>query len=73
MTIQQIVGDNIRHIRERKNMSQEVLAWDAQMSRTYIGEIERAKKTISIGRLVKIAKVLEVAPEMLLIEDYYKI
>ena len=72
MTIQQIVADNIRHIREKRNISQESLALDAQMSRAYVGEIERAEKTISIERLTKLAKVLGVEPEVLLIYEYYK-
>ncbi len=42
------------------------------MRRAYVGEIERAQKTISIERLTKLAKVLGVEPEVLLIPEYYK-
>ena len=72
MTIQQIVGDNIRFIRQQRGISQEGLALDARMSRAYVGEIERAEKTISISRLTRLGVILEVEPEVLLIPDYYK-
>jgi transcriptional regulator with XRE-family HTH domain len=66
MTIEEIAGENIRRIRQKKGLSQEALALDARMSRPYIGEVERAEKTISIDRLQKIAKVLEVDVWLLL-------
>ncbi len=72
MTIQQIVGDNIRFIRQQRNISQEALALDAGMSRAYVGEVERAEKTISIERLTRLAGILGVQPEVLLIAEYYK-
>jgi transcriptional regulator with XRE-family HTH domain len=72
MKIQEIAGDNIRYIRERRGLSQESLALEARMSRAYIGEVERAEKNISIGRLEKIAKVLKVQPNELLIKDFYR-
>ena len=72
MNIQQIVGDNIRFIRQQRCLSQEGLALDAGMSRAYVGEIERAEKTISIERLSRLAEILRVEPEVLLIREYYK-
>ncbi len=72
MTIEEIVGDNIRFIRQKRNISQEDLAFDADMSRTYVGEIERAQKNISVNRLTRLAKALGVNPEVLLIPEYYR-
>ncbi len=72
MTIQQIVGDNIRHIREQRHLSQEALGWDAKMSRAYIGKVERAQRSITIVRLAKLAKALGVKAEVLLIPEYYR-
>ena len=71
MTIQQIVGDNIRFIRQKRHISQEALALDARMSRAYVGEIERAEKTISIERLTRLAEILGVEPGLLLTKDAY--
>jgi len=72
MTIEEIAGENIRRFRQKKGLSQESLALEAKMSRPYIGEIERAEKTISIDRLQKIAKVLEVDVWILLKPYSYK-
>ncbi len=72
MNIRQIVGDNIRFIRQKRNMSQEALAFDAMMSRTYIGEIERAKKNISVECLTRLARILEVEPGLLLTKEAYR-
>ncbi len=72
MTIEQIVGDNIRFIRQKRNISQEGLAFDADMSRSYVGEVEQAKRNISINRLTRLAKALGVGPEVLLIPEYYR-
>ncbi len=72
MKIQQVAAENIRHIRSKRGLSQEGLALDAGMSRAYIGEIERAEKNISIGRLEKIAKVLKVETWLLLRKGGYE-
>lgn len=72
MKIEEIAADNIRNIRIKRGLTQEGLALDAKMSRPYIGEIERAEKTLSIDRLSKIAKVLNVEPNILLIKDAHR-
>ena len=72
MKIEEIAGNNIREIRKKRGLSQEDLALEAKMSRPYIGEIERAEKTLSIDRLNKIAKVLKVETNLLLIKDAFK-
>ncbi len=73
MDIRQIAGDNIRFIRQKKHISQEALALDAGMSRTYVGEVERAEKTITIERLARLARILEVEPGLLLTKEYYRV
>lgn len=72
MTIEKIAGENIRKIREKRGFSQEGLALEAKMSRPYIGEVERAEKTLSIDRLQKIAKALKVDTHLLLIPRAYE-
>jgi transcriptional regulator with XRE-family HTH domain len=52
--------------------SQEKLAGKAGLFYTYIGKVERSKATISITNLAKIAKVLKVEANVLLIKDAYK-
>ena len=52
------VGLNIRRYREKKNWTQEQLAFEANLHRAYIGHVERGEKNIGIKNLEKIAKTL---------------
>src|SRR6202044_1710550 len=55
-----IVGDRIRAIRQRKQLSQVELAVRAGLIRSYISNIENGYVVPSIEALEKIARVLEV-------------
>jgi transcriptional regulator with XRE-family HTH domain len=50
----------VRELRKLKNLSQEKLAFRADLHRTYIGMIERAEKNITLLNIEKIANALEV-------------
>ena len=52
------VGLNIRKYREKKNWTQEQLAFEANLHRAYIGHVERGEKNIGIKNLERIAKTL---------------
>ena len=54
------VGLNIRKYREKKEWSQEQLAFEADLHRAYIGQIERGEKNIGIKNLDIIAKALNI-------------
>lgn len=54
------VGLNIRKYRERKSWTQEQLAFEADLHRAYIGQIERGEKNIGLINLEKIARALNV-------------
>ena len=54
------VGLNIKKYRENKNWSQEQLAFEADLHRAYIGQIERGEKNIGLINLEKIAKALNI-------------
>ncbi|MBO0539041.1 XRE family transcriptional regulator [Clostridium botulinum] len=58
---------NLKKIREEKNISQSKLAILADISRSYVSEIEAGKKTPSLDVLEKIAEALEVCVALLLI------
>jgi len=50
-----------RHVRERRKglgVSQETLADECGLHRTYIGSIERAERNVSLDNIEKIAKAL---------------
>ena len=54
-------GNRVRELRKLKNLSQEELAFRADVHRTYIGMIERAEKNITLLDIEKIASALEVS------------
>lgn len=63
----QNVGKNIRTIRRLKNMSQEELAFKINSARNFIGCIERGEKATTVYILYKIAAVLDVPIDNLLV------
>lgn len=63
-----IVGDNIRSYRMEKGWSQERLAHECDLHRTYIGSVERGERNITILNLFKIkdklgVKLVELLPK----------
>lgn len=59
MIFNKIVGEKIKEIRLSRNISQEQLALRANIDRTYISDIERGKRSISLFVALKIALVLD--------------
>ena len=61
-----IVGDNVKRLRKQRCMTQEQLAFDAQIDLTYVGGIERGRRNPSLSVLARIARALEVdLPQLL--------
>ena len=58
--IQQAFGRAVRRRREALGISQEELADRADLHRTYIGDVERGERNISLVNIVKLAKALGV-------------
>lgn len=65
-------GDNVRKYRKQKGISQEKLAEESGLHRTYICDVECYKRSISLGNIQKIANALEVEPFVLLINNKIK-
>jgi len=59
-TVAKAVGKRIRDLRKQKGWSQEALADEAEMHRTYMWGIERGSRNPSLGHLTRIADALEV-------------
>ena len=61
------LGHNIRVLRKKKDWSQEILAMESKLDRTYIGSVERGERNISLDNICRIASALKVKPHELLI------
>lgn len=60
------IGENIRKYRTQKDISQEELAYQAELDRTYISGIERGERNISVITLKKITDVLKIETHKIL-------
>lgn len=66
MGIREILAANLRNLRQERGMSQEELAYRADIDRTYISALERTVYAASIDVLERLAIALEVSPDTLL-------
>ena len=60
------LAEEIRCVRIRQGISQEELAFRADLHRTYISLVERAKKSLTIESFSRIASALNIRPSSLL-------
>ncbi len=60
MNIDLAIAKILKKIRENKGISQEQLAFKADLHRTYISQLERGLKSITVKTLFKITESLEV-------------
>ena len=63
------LGAAIRRARSANGLSQEALAVDADLDRSYMGGIERGEHNLTLMNLVKIAGALKVRASNLLSES----
>lgn len=55
----EVVGRNVRRLRENRGMTQEQLAFEARIDLTYVGGIERGRRNPSLMVMVRLADALE--------------
>ena len=53
-------GNHLKNLRQQHNLTQEKLAELARMDRSYISDIERGIKTISINKLEQLANAFNI-------------
>lgn len=66
MDIRSRLGAKVKRLREAKGLSQEELAFQADMHRTYVSGIERGKRNPTVTVLERLAKPLGVTAGELL-------
>ncbi|WP_084384802.1 helix-turn-helix domain-containing protein [Novosphingobium naphthalenivorans] len=66
MDVVQLLGENVRHYRKLKGMTQEQLALEAEMERSYVSDLERGTRNPSVRALARLAEALQVEPQCLL-------
>ena len=67
-TLRETLSNNIKKYRASKSISQEELAFRCGLHRTYISDVERCSRNISIDNIEKIAVALDVSASDLLKE-----
>jgi transcriptional regulator with XRE-family HTH domain len=66
MQIREVFARNLRKARHAKGLSQEALAHEAEVDRTYISALERGVYSATIDMVDKLATVLNVEASTLL-------
>jgi transcriptional regulator with XRE-family HTH domain len=60
-------GNQVKRFRLEKGLSQEALALEADLDRTYIPSIEKGKRNVSLEVIYKLAKALDID-----VADFFK-
>ena len=66
MDVVQLLGVNVRRYRKLRGMTQEQLALEVEMERSYISDLERGTRNPSVRALGRLAQALDVEPKALL-------
>ena len=69
MNILEVFGKNLRHYRLKSGISQEKFAELCGLHRTYISDIERGQRSISLTNIQKIADALKIETYKLFLEN----
>ena len=60
MDIQGRIGLRIKELRTAQNLTQEAVAFKADIDRTFMNHVENGRRNVSIGTLEKIVSALEI-------------
>lgn len=66
MDVVELLGLNVRRHRKRKGMTQEQLALECGMERSYVSDLERGRRNPSVRALGRLAEALDIEPMLLL-------
>ena len=62
MTLEDAFGTTLRELRVKKEFSQESLALESDLDRTFISLLERGLRQPSLGTIFKLSKALDLHP-----------
>lgn len=68
MDIIKVFGTNVKQYRQALGLSQEALASKCRLHRTYISDIERFQRSISLENIQRIADALNIETYMLFMD-----
>jgi transcriptional regulator with XRE-family HTH domain len=68
MDVVQLLGANVRRYRKLRGMTQEQLALEVGMERSYVSDLERGTRNPSVRALGRLAVALKIEPKELLDE-----
>jgi len=66
MDLRQVFAANLRRLRHARGLSQEALAYEADVNRTYMSKLEKGGSYAGLEIIGKLAAVLDVEPAELL-------
>jgi transcriptional regulator with XRE-family HTH domain len=66
MDLREVFAGNLRRLRHAKGMSQDDLAYEAQISRSYLSQLEKGAFYASLRIIGKLAEALDIEPAELL-------
>jgi transcriptional regulator with XRE-family HTH domain len=66
MDLREVFALNLRRLRHAKGLSQDDLAYEAEVSRSYLSQLEKGGFYASLKIIEKLAKTLKVEPAELL-------
>jgi transcriptional regulator with XRE-family HTH domain len=64
-----VVAQTVRKARKAAGLSQEELAFEAGLDRTYVSQVERGKRNVTIVVLARLAAALKTTPDRLLVSS----
>ncbi len=60
LSLRLVFARNVRLVRVAADMSQETLAGECELDRTFIGSLERGERNVSIDNVERVAKALHI-------------
>lgn len=66
MDVVVLLGQNVRRYRKERGLTQEQLALEADMERSYVSDLERGTRNPSVRAVGRLAEALRIDPYLLL-------